>query len=313
MGVAGRVALAAAVVAVGLSPLRAQHPNTPRPGSNNEWAQFKDAQPALYRLRLEERNGYDISNTKERVAQLVERLSAQSKAMPYSDYTGFSDFLRQALSNQNQTGARNINLAFFEGVLAGDYDCDRACFVAAQVASMKGYHVSFVFTRDHMMLMLDGKHYANVAGMSDPASKDALEANYGPVCFETDDLKTASFVVYNNLALKKHALGETAVAISLADTAIALAPKVARLYYNRAFFKTAHGDLKGAENDLKTGLALDPKDDWLYYQLYKVSMAKKDYRAAFGYLKAARELAPNDQEYRDKNVELWKSHPEIRY
>jgi len=316
VGVAGRVALTVAFVAVGLSPLKAQYASaartdSPKSGDKKEWAQFKYAQPSIYRLGIEERNGYNIGNTREMVVQLVERLYAQAKDIPYSDYAGFSDFLRRAFSNMNRLGATNISFAFFEGVMAGDYDCDRGCFLGAQIAAMKGYHVSFVFTRDHVMLKLDGKYYANVAGLFDPLTKEAIEAEYGPVCFETDDLKIASFVVYNNLAMKKHKMGDDAVAVALADTAIALAPEVARLYYNRAVFKTGLGNIKGAEKDLNAGLALDPNDDLLFYQFYEVSMAKKDYSAALGYLKTARVLAPNDAVYKDKMSELWKSHPEI--
>ncbi|MFA5930025.1 MAG: hypothetical protein WC861_04035 [Candidatus Micrarchaeia archaeon] len=196
--------------------------------------------------------------------------------------------------------------------MAGDYDCDRGCFVGAQIASMRGYRVSFVFTRDHMLLMLDGKYYADIAGSFDPVNKASLESKYGPICLETDDVKTASFVVYNNLALKKYRGGSPEVAIALADTAIALAPGVARLYYNRALFKTQLKDFNGAENDLNRGLGLDMVDDMLHYQFYKVKMARKDYANAYAYLKTALVLSPNDFEYKDKMSELLRLHPEVK-
>ena len=317
LGVAGRVALTVAFVAVSLSPLRAQYASATRidsPKSNDkrEWAQFKDAQPPIYRLGIEEKNGYFIGNTKERVVQLADSLYAQSKEIPYADYKGFSNFLRQAFADMKKTGVTDINRTFFEGVLAGDFDCDRGCFLGAQIASMRGYIVTFVFTRDHVMLKLDGKHYANIAGAYDPIDKALLEKIYGPVCFETGDLKTASFVVYNNLALKKHWLGESAVAVALADTAIALAPGVARLYYNRALFKTETGDLKGAENDLNLGLGLDMADDRLYYQFYKVKIARKDYANAYAYLKMALAISPDDFEYKDKMAGLLRLRPELK-
>lgn len=316
MGVAGRVALAVAFVAVGLSPLKAQYASAnmigaPKSGDNKEWTQFKDAQPPLYRLRIEERNGYDIANTEERVVRLAERLYAESKGIPYANYAEFSDFLRQAFGSLNTGGRTDITRTFFEGVLSGDYDCDRGCFLGAQIAGMKGYQVSFVFTRDHVLLKLDGKYYADIAGMFDLADKAAVEAKYGPICLETGDLKTASFVVYNNLAMKKNKMGEHAAAVAMMDSALAVAPNIARLYYNRALFKTELGDLKGAEIDLKMGIAIDQADDLLFYQFYEVSMAKKDYPSACRYLRAAKALSPNDQVYNEKMSELWKSHPEL--
>jgi tetratricopeptide (TPR) repeat protein len=310
---AGRVALTVAFVAAGLSPLKAQYASArvieaPKPGDNKEWAKFKDAPPPLYRLGIEERNGYYIASTRDTVVKLVGRLFDGSKSIPYADYAGFFDFLRRSL----KTGGTNINYALFEGVMAGDYDCDRGCFVGAQIASMRGYRVSFVFTRDHMLLMLDGKYYADIAGSFDPVNKASLESKYGPICLETDDVKTASFVVYNNLALKKYRGGSPEVAIALADTAIALAPGVARLYYNRALFKTQLKDFNGAENDLNRGLGLDMVDDMLHYQFYKVKMARKDYANAYAYLKTALVLSPNDFEYKDKMSELLRLHPEVK-
>ena len=301
-----------AVVAAGSSPLMAQNAGTARadslkPGDKQEWAQFKDAPPPIYRLGIEERNGYDIGDTRKTVTLLVGQLYSQAKDIPYSDYAGFSEFIRNFLGNMNHSSTADINRTFFEGIMAGDYDCDRACFVAAQVASMRGYRVSFVFTRDHVLLMLDDKHYANVAGMFDPKDKESLERMYGPICLETDNLKVASLAVYTNLALKKYRMGDYGAANALADTAIALAPGFARLYGNRALIKIKSGELKGAETDLNTGLALDPKDDWLFYLRYEASMAEKDYPAALRHLEAARKIAPKDPEYKNKMSELLKS------
>jgi len=308
---ARKVVLGAAFLAIGISQINAQDRLDSIGVNARKWTQLKDIQPTEYRLEIEERNGYAIGNARETVKALVERLYNQSKSIPNSDYANFSEFLRAEVSNLNRKGTENISLTFFEGVLSGNYDCDRGCFLVSQVALMRGHVVSFVFTRDHMLLKLDGKYFANIYGLSDPKNQTALEAKYGPVCFETDDLTRASFVVYNNLALRRHRMGDDSFAIALADTAIALAPEVARLYYNRAVFKTSLGDLTGAENDLNTGLALDPADDLLFYQLYEVSMAKKDYQTAFGHLKAAMELAPNDSIYRENMSSLLREHADI--
>lgn len=303
--------LAAAFAAAGMAPAWAQDAGGKECRQQREiagkWKPPKETSPVFYRLRIEERNGYGLGGSEGIATLIFDSILSKAQKISSKDCRAFSSLLRQELPRRRGS----ITLALFEGILGGSFDCDRACFMGAQVASANGYAVSFVFTRDHVLLKLDGNYYADIAGPFDLPCREAVEMRYGPICLETEDIRTASFVAYMTLAHKKSNLGENDVAVALADTAIALAPGVARSYYSRAVFKTAMGNLEGAEEDLKASLAIDPEDDLVFHQLHNVSLARKDYKAAYLHLSKAQELARRGK-YSKEMHELLRNHPEAR-